>query len=94
LGSPLNLKSPSKVSTDLSFSDVKGLRLSDLLRRRSLLGRIATPITKDNNDEMKPQKQEKQWNKHQLKAVLKEYLNQFIQEYDQLHRKYCNEKKL
>jgi len=94
LGSPSNLKSPSTVSFDLSLSEVKGLRLSAMQRQMSWLGRIATPITMDNNDEMKPKKQEKQWNKHQIEAVLEEYLNQFVQKYDKLQRKYCNEKKV
>jgi len=50
---------------------------------------------------MNAKKKEKQWNKYENQAVLIEYLEQFIektalpaiQKYEQLQRKYCNEKK-
>jgi len=96
-----NLEPPGKVSVDRSLSDVKHLRLSDMQNQRSWLGRITRPFTKDNNDEMNAKNKEEQWNKYEIQAVLIEYLKQFIektalpaiQKYEQLQRKYCNEKK-
>jgi len=99
--SPQNLMPPGKVSVDGNLSDVERLRLSDMQNQRSWLGRITSPFPKDNNDKMKAEKNEKQWNKYEIQAVLIEYLNQFIektalpaiQKYEQLQRKYCKEKK-
>jgi len=96
--SPQNLGPPGKVSVDRSLSDVKRLRLSDMQNR---LGRITRSFPKDNNDEMNAKKKEKQWNKYEIQAVLIEYLQHFIektalpaiQKYEQLQRKYCDEKK-
>merc|ERR1719397_1797596 len=93
-----NLGPPGKVSLDGSLSDVKRLRLSEMQNR---LGRIKRSFPKDNNDEMIAKKKEKQWNKWEIQAVLIEYLQQFIektalpaiQKYEQLQRKYCDEKK-
>jgi len=99
--SPQNLWPPGKVSVDGSLSDVKRLRLSEIQNQRSWLGRITRPFPKDNNDDMNDKKKQKQWNKYKIQAVLIEYLEQFIektalpaiQKYEQLQKKYCNEKK-
>jgi len=96
-----NLKSPSKVSVDGSISDVQCLRLSHMQNQTSWLDRITRPFPKDNNDEIKPKKKEKQSLKNHMQAGLIENLQQFIQKtalpaiqkYEQLQRKYCNDKK-
>merc|ERR1719397_612549 len=94
------LKSPAKVSVDGSLSDIQCLRLSHMQNQTSWLDRITRSFVKDNNDE-KPKKKEKQSNKYQIQAGLIESLQQFIQKtalpaiqkYEQLQKKYCNDKK-
>jgi len=101
LDSTRNLQPSGKIPIDWNLSPVKCLRLSDMQTQSSLLGRITRPFPRDNNDEMKPKKKEKKCNKYQIQAVLIENLQQFIQKtalpaiqkYEQLQRKYCNEKK-
>jgi len=101
LDSPRNLEPPGKVSVDGSLSDVQCLRLSHMQNQTSWLGRITRPFPKDSNDEIKPKEKEKQSNKYQIQARLIENLQQFIQKtalpaiqkYEQLKRKYCNDKK-
>merc|ERR550534_582935 len=98
--SPL-LKPPTKVAVNESLNDVNRLRLSDIQIQRSWLDRITKPFPKDNKDEMKPEKMEKQRQKYQVQALCIEYLQQFIQKtalptiqkYEQLRKKYSNEKK-
>jgi len=77
------------------------LRLSDMQNQRSWLDRITKPFPENNKDEMKPEKMEKKQKNSQIQAVLIEYLQQFIQKtalptikkYEQLLKKYSNEKK-
>jgi len=96
-----NLNPPGKVSIDGSLSDIPCLRLSHMQNQTSWLGRITRPFPKDSNDEIKPKKKDKQSTKYQIQTRLIENLLQFIQKtalpaiqkYEQLQRKYCNDKK-
>jgi len=95
------LKPPTEVSVHERLNDVARLRLSDMQNQRSWLDRITKPFPKDNKDEMKPENMEKQRQKYQIQSVLIEYLQLFIQKtalptiqkYEQLKKKYSNEKK-
>jgi len=69
---------PGKVSFDGSLSDVSCERLSHIQNQMSSLGKITKPSLEDNNDEMKPNKKEKLWNKYQVQAAFIEHLQQFI----------------
>jgi len=99
--SPRHLMPPTEVSVDESLNKVKRLRLSDMQNQRSWLDRITKPFPEDKKDEMKPEKVEKKQQTSQIQAVLIEYLQQFIQKtalptikkYEQLQKKYSNEKK-
>jgi len=99
--SPQSLLIPTEVSVNESTTDVKRLRLSDMQNQRSWLDRITKPFPVVNKDEMKPEKIEKQRQKYQIQAALIEYLWQFlhktalptIQKYEQLQKKYLNEKR-
>jgi len=98
---PRNLLPSTEVLVDESLNNVKRLRLSDMQNQRSWLDRITKPFPEDNKDEMKPEKMEKQRKNYQIQAVLIEYLQQFIQtialptikKYEQLQKRYSNEKK-
>jgi len=99
--SPRHLMPPTEVSVDESLNKVKRLRLSDMQNQRSWLDRITKPFPEDDRDEMKPENMEKQQKNYQIQALLIEYLQQFIQKtalptikkYEQLQKKYSNEKK-
>jgi len=98
---PRNLLPSTEVLVDESLNNVKRLRLSDMQNQRSWLDRITKPFPEDDRDEMKPENMEKQQKNYQIQALLIEYLQQFIQKtalptikkYEQLQKKYSNEKK-